>query len=275
MSPFPLDIPAVVALIGASGSGKSNIAAAFPRSWRLSLDQCREHVSDDAGAQDSTAAAVLVFDAVLSGRLARSLTTVVDTTNTERAVRAALVERAHRHQMPAIAILVPTDLAICQARQQRRDPNRHVPAPVVARQHADVPSRDQLLTEGFDQVHLSTDLDLLGLLLKRSATAGMDTLADIRATFGPDLASVFSFDPDSSDSSGTFAVAGRTLTVRWSDHVEIFDQHWQGRVDTSSCESCGGTGVWVKVTDAADLLALYNGCPPAELFCDACDAPPW
>jgi hypothetical protein len=31
----------------AAGSGKTRIAAAFPRSWRLSLDDCRERVADD------------------------------------------------------------------------------------------------------------------------------------------------------------------------------------------------------------------------------------
>lgn len=33
--------------------------------------------------------------------------------------------------------------------------------------------------------------------------------------------------------------------------------------------------MWVKVTDAADLLAVYNGQPPEELFYDRCDVPDW
>ncbi|MER6736522.1 hypothetical protein [Streptomyces puniciscabiei] len=137
-----------------------------------------------------------------------------------------------------------------------------------------MPTGGQLLTEGFDQVHAAADLDPLHLLLARSAAAGLDPLAEVRATFGPDLAAVFAFDPDSPDSTGSFAVAGRQLTVRWSDHGEVFDHHWQARLDTETCETCGAA-VWVKVTDAADLLAVYNGQPPEELFCDHCDVPDW
>ncbi|WP_438490738.1 hypothetical protein [Streptomyces sp. S186] len=166
-----------------------------------------------------------------------------------------------RYRMPTIAIVARTELATCQARQDARPTNRQVPAQTIARQHAGVPTGEQLLAEGFDQVHDAADLDLLYLLLARSATASFDPLAEIRATFGP-------------DSVGVFAVAGRQLTVRRSDHAEVFDHHWQAHLQGRTCESCGGTA-WVKVTDAADLLAVYNGQPPEELFCDWCDVPDW
>ncbi len=36
--------------VGAAGCGRTRIAAAFPRSWRLSLDDCREMVCGDFSA---------------------------------------------------------------------------------------------------------------------------------------------------------------------------------------------------------------------------------
>lgn len=42
---LPLPEPALYVIIGAAGSGKTHIAAAFPRSWRLSLDACRARVA--------------------------------------------------------------------------------------------------------------------------------------------------------------------------------------------------------------------------------------
>ncbi|MER6736523.1 hypothetical protein [Streptomyces puniciscabiei] len=54
LASFPLPVPALYVLIGAAGSGKTRIATAFPRTWRLSLDDCRERVADDPGLQDST-----------------------------------------------------------------------------------------------------------------------------------------------------------------------------------------------------------------------------
>ncbi|AXK34662.1 ATP-binding protein [Streptomyces armeniacus] len=266
--------PGLYVLIGPAGSGKTNIAAAFPRTWRLSLDDFREQVADDAGAQASTRDAVAVFDAALSGRLARRLPTLVDSTNTELAVRARLLERAHRHGMLAVAIAVRTPLETCQERQNARPANRQVPTETIAWQRAGVPFAEQLLSEGFDEVRDAADLDLLHLLLARSVAAGFDPLAEVRAAFGPDLARAFAFDSDSSGSTGAFTVAGRQLAVRWSEDGDVFDHHWQARLDSEPCEDCGSP-VWVKVNGARDLLDVYRGQAPDEPFCQSCDTPDW
>ncbi|MFI7501843.1 hypothetical protein ACIBVL_25840 [Streptomyces sp. NPDC049687] len=42
-----LPTPGLYLTIGAARSGKTRIATAFPRTWRLSLDDCRERVADD------------------------------------------------------------------------------------------------------------------------------------------------------------------------------------------------------------------------------------
>ncbi|MFC0602297.1 AAA family ATPase [Streptomyces palmae] len=269
LAPLPLPTPALYVLIGAAGSGKTHIATAFPRDWRLSLDACRQRISD-AGDQAATPDAVTLFDAALNGRLARRRPTVVDATSTNLADRAHLVKYAHQHQLPAVAIAARTPLALCLARQAPRPTNRQVPEHVVTEQHAGVPTTEQLLKEGFDQVHDATDLDLLRLLLERSAAAGPNALAAVRAAFGDDLARVFAFDAGDR-SRGAFVVAGRQLAVRWWDEAEPYEAHWEARLD-GTCPGCGDGTLWVEVTSARDLLDVYNGGQPDEPVCDVCDA---
>lgn len=276
MTPARIDlsVPSLFVLVGAAGSGKSTVAAAFPPSWRLSLDACREQVSDDAGDQAATPAAAHVRDQVLAARLARGLSTVLDATHTDTGLRQWLAELAYaNHAMPAVAIVVRTPLDVCQARQAARPQNRRVPLDVVAAQHTGVPTAEQLRAEGFDQVHDADDLDLLGMLLTRSAATPPDTLADIRAAFGDDLAGVFAFDPDSEDSIGAFAIAGREITVRRWDGGGAHAQHWQVRIETEWCDRCGGFVPWATVADAVDLLAVDRGEVPDDLHCDRCDSP--
>ncbi|MDX3232512.1 AAA family ATPase [Streptomyces sp. ME19-01-6] len=271
---LPLRDPALYVIIGAAGGGKTRIAAAFPRSWRLSLDACRARVADNAGSQTATPAALAVFDAALAGRLDNGLSTVIDNTSTERAHRAGLIERAHRHGLLAVAIVARTSLTVCQARQAARPDNLQVPAHVIEDQHQGVPSTQQLLSEGFDQAYDADRLDLMRLLLERSAAAGLDTFADVRATFGPDLATVFAFDPDGEDSRGAFTVAGRTVAARWSDDGEPFDHHWQAQL-TDTCPDCG-RALWARVTGAQDLLNVYTGQTGKLLddpLCPVCDTP--
>ncbi|WTX00943.1 ATP-binding protein (plasmid) [Streptomycetaceae bacterium NBC_01309] len=270
--PAGLDVPSLIVLIGAAGAGKSTVAAAFPASWRLSLDACRQQVSDDAGDQTATPDAANVRDHILSARLSRGLPTVLDATHTDTGLRQWLAKLAFAWEMPAVAITVRTLLEVCQARQAARPENRQVPLDTVATQHAAVPTAEQLYAEGFGQVCDAAALDLLGMLLARSAATPPDMLADVRAAFGDDLADVFAFDPDSEDSHGVFAVAGREITVRWWDGGGAYAPHWQARIDTEWC-GCGGYVLWATVVDAVDLLAVYRGEVPDDLHCDRCDVP--
>lgn len=273
MYPLPFPETGVFVLIGAAGSGKTHIAAAFPRSWRLSLDDFRGRVADDAGSQTATRAAVAVFDATLAGRLQHKKPTVIDCTNTNQYHRVSLIDRAHSHGLPAVAIVVRTSLAVCQARQATRPENRQVPPHIIERQRQGVPSEQRLLNEGFDQVHDADRLDLMRLLLERSAAVGLDPLVDVRATFGPDLAAVFAFDPDE-DTRGAFTIAGRTVAVRWCDDGDPFDHHWQVRLDSDNCPDCDHA-LWVRVTSARDLLDAYTGQTgqlPDDPLCTVCDA---
>jgi predicted kinase len=262
--------PALYVLIGAAGSGKSSVAAAFPTEWRLSLDDCRARVSDDAGDQAATAPALAVFQATLAGRLARRLPTIVDATSTHEPHRIALVDRARAHRVPAVALVVRTPLALCQARQHTRPPARQVPPDVVARQHQDIPYTAELLREGFAQAHDVTGLDLLRLLLERTAADGgpAGLRAEFRADFGDDLAAAVS--PHPVPGHLLLAVAGRELHLRRQDDGDPFDHGWQARLREPCPDGCDGA-LWTRVTGPADLLAVHLGGAPDETVCDRCD----
>ncbi|MFI5945545.1 AAA family ATPase [Streptomyces uncialis] len=261
--------PALYVLIGAAGAGKTAVAAAFPPAWRLSLDDCRAQVSGCAGDQGASVDALRVFDAVLAGRLARRLPTVVDATSTHHPHRIALVDRARTHRIPAVALVVRTPLTVCQARQHLRPPARQVPADVIARQHQSLPHTAELLREGFAQVHDVTKLDLLRMLLERVAAASPDGLrAEFRAVFGDDLAAAVSSHPVPGHLF--LAVAGSELLLRYRDEGDPFDHGWEARLPEPCPDGCGGA-LWTRVTDPGDLLAVHLGGDPDEARCDICD----
>lgn len=188
-----------------------------------------------------------------------------NSTNTDPAVRAHLLQRARTFGMPCIAILVPTDLATCLARQANRPPAKRVPDHVVVAQHATLTTGEQLLAEGWDTVHDATRLDLLHMALARAAAVEADPLDDIRAVFGTDLAAVFAFD-DSDYRHGRFTIAGRDLELR-SVRAQTYSHPWQARIG-GTCD-CGGS-LWVPASSPAELLAAYRGEPDSEAVCAHC-----
>ncbi|KMS74233.1 hypothetical protein ACM01_15055 [Streptomyces viridochromogenes] len=277
LAPAPLrlpDGPFLAALIGAAGSGKSRVARAFPPDCRLELDNYRWQATGAPGDQTATPTARAVFRELLDARLSRHLPTVVDSTNSEFDVRAYLLQRARSWQVPSIAIVFRTPVEECLARQETRLQDKQVPPDAINRQAAGVPTTTaQLIDEGFKYAYYADELDLLGLLLMRSATADPDPLVDVRRAFGEDLAAVFTWheERERGFATGTFAVAGREVKLRWMDDGDPYDHHWQARLNETCTDGCPGP-LWVKVSDAADLQTVYLGGVPDEPWCDGCDS---
>lgn len=143
-----------VILVGASGSGKTAFASQFPPSYVVCLDSYREMATDDAADQSATAVAAQIQDLLLDARLARCLTTVVDSTNVMPHVRANLLARARYWQRPTTAVLFDVPLAVAEVQNAAR--SRVVPTDVLRAQHQQLPSVDQLRAEGFGKVvHLA------------------------------------------------------------------------------------------------------------------------
>ncbi|MER5973300.1 ATP-binding protein [Streptomyces sp. NPDC002055] len=191
--------PSVVCLMGAAGSGKSTWASTWPDTQVLELDHFRALVSDEPGCQEATADAVFALQAVLEARLARRKMTVIDSTNTEAAVRTGLVQTARRHGVPAVALLVSTPASVCVERQADRSPDRAVPEDVVRRQHAEVVAAfPGLRDEGFQHVVIADNLHRLQPLLQRASDTrrrelgwdggdGLGNLLLVRRVFGAEV----------------------------------------------------------------------------------------
>ncbi len=144
--------PALVVLVGASGSGKSAWATARYRPQEIvSSDQLRGVVGSGEHDLDASADAFAVLDQIVTARLKRGLNTVVDTLGLDPVRRRAQLGAARRAGLPAVAVLFDTDAALCRRRNAQRD--RSVPAAVLDGQLQRVPAAARELdAEGWDLV---------------------------------------------------------------------------------------------------------------------------
>ena len=144
--------PALVVLVGASGSGKSTWAAQRYRAEEVvSSDALRGVVGSGPQDLDASADAFAVLEAIVSARLGRGLTTVVDTLGTDAERRRRWGAAARAAGMPAAVVLLDTPDEVCRRRNAERD--RPLPARALARQLARRREvADELAAEGWDVV---------------------------------------------------------------------------------------------------------------------------
>jgi protein phosphatase len=145
----------LVALVGASGSGKSTFAREhFGRFEVLSSDFCRGLVSNNENDQAATVDAFDVLNYIAGKRLAAGRLTVIDATNTQHDARRMLIELARTHDVLPVAIVFDVPERLCIARNAER-PDRNFGAAVVRRQREQLRrSIRRLAKEGFRKVHV-------------------------------------------------------------------------------------------------------------------------
>lgn len=152
-----LDIPdpALVVLVGPSGSGKSAFAARhFAPTQVLSSDRFRAMVADDEDDQSASADAFELLHLVAGKRLAAGRLTVIDATNVREGARRELLRLAREYGLPAVAIVLDLPVGLCMERNEQR-PERVVGAGVIRRHRANLhESLDSLSDEGFHAVHV-------------------------------------------------------------------------------------------------------------------------
>ena len=160
---------AVVAMIGASGSGKTTFARKhFKPTEVLSSDFCRGLVSDDENDQAATGDAFELLFTIARKRLDRRLLTVIDATNVKTEARKSVLALAReKHAIPvAIVLDVPTKL--CLERSQQRS-DRSLGAPVIRQQCSLLrQSLRELKREGFRYVYVLRGEEIEAATIERA-----------------------------------------------------------------------------------------------------------
>ena len=144
--------PALVVLVGASGSGKSTWAQERYRSAEIvSSDDLRGVVGSGRHDLDASKDAFALLDLIVAGRVRRGLTTVVDTLGLDPVRRAGWIDQARAQGLPTVAVTFDTPPDLCRSRNAARD--RPVPAKVLTDQLRNAAkTRDDLPHEGWDRV---------------------------------------------------------------------------------------------------------------------------
>lgn len=147
-----LPSPCVIILVGPGASGKSTWAAShFRPDSIVSSDRLRALVGDGEDDVAASTDAFAVLDEVVNRRIARRLTTVIDTLGLDPQRRAQWLGLARRHDLACVAVAFDTPAAECRARNRSRV--KKIPADVLTSQLRSWPaSRDALRAEGYDAV---------------------------------------------------------------------------------------------------------------------------
>ena len=104
-----LPSPCVVVLVGPGASGKSTWAAAqFPADTIVSSDRLRALVGTGEDDIEASTDAFVLLDEVVRRRLARRLTTVIDTLGLDAERRAGWLALARQSDMPCFAVDMAT-----------------------------------------------------------------------------------------------------------------------------------------------------------------------
>ena len=150
----------LVAMIGASGCGKSTFARThFKATEIVSSDFCRGLVSDDENNQSATGDAFELLHFIARKRLAAGRLTVVDATNVQVEARKPIVELAREFHVLPVAIVLNLPEKLCHQRNQTR-PDRQFGPHVVRNQSQQLRrSIRGLEREGFRHVFVLSSVD--------------------------------------------------------------------------------------------------------------------
>jgi len=171
LKPFNITLPelCVVALVGASGSGKSTWAASrFLPTEILSSDALRGWVADDQTDQSATSDAFDVLHFLGDKRLMRGKLVVVDATNVQPQARKSVLALARQQNVLAVAIVLNVSERTCQARNTART-DRKIPPHAITRQCRDLRQNLRgLRDEGFRYVYALREEDLDSAVVERT-----------------------------------------------------------------------------------------------------------
>lgn len=147
-----LPSPCVVVLVGPGASGKTTWADEhFPAATIVSSDRLRALVGSGEDDIAASTDAFALLDEVVRRRLARRLTTVIDTLGLDAARRTTWLRLAREHDLPCVAVAFDTPAAECRTRNRARA--KRIPADALTAQLKNwAATKDLLGTEGYDEV---------------------------------------------------------------------------------------------------------------------------
>lgn len=179
-----LPAPSLIVLVGPSGSGKSTWAAEhFASTEVVSSDALRAVVGAGEDDQAASTVAFELLEIIVTERLRRGLTTVIDTLGLDDDARVRWIGRAHEAAMPAHAIVFDTPDAVCRERNAARA--RPIPKSALDRQLARFKRvAPQLAQEAFDGVHEQRPVAVVTPSVARVSERAAGTTVKAAHTFG-------------------------------------------------------------------------------------------
>jgi F420-dependent oxidoreductase-like protein len=255
--------PCVVILVGPGAAGKSTWAAAhFPVDSVVSSDRLRALVG--AGEDDITASAdaFALLDDVVARRLARGLTTVIDTLGLDTERRRGWLALARRHGLPCVAVAFDTPAAECRSRNRARD--KRIPADALASQvRAWVTVRDLLPTEGYDAVLAPAPLRVVPApFVAAPAAAARQVERPTGLRFGLHLGE-YGFPGGPAATAAALREIGASAESAGFDAIYVMDHFRQipqvGRAFDDFLESYTVLSYLAAVTERVRLGALVTG----------------
>jgi F420-dependent oxidoreductase-like protein len=258
-----LPSPCVVVLVGPGASGKSTWAAThFPADAIVSSDRLRAVVGT---GEDDLAASVDAFallEEIVRRRLARRLTTVIDTLGLDADRRLGWLAMARQNDLPCVVVAFDTAAAECRERNRLRP--KRIPVDVLSSQlRAWAVIRGVLPDEGFDAVLEPRPVRVVPEAFVEAAQA-VDRQAK-RPTglrFGLHLGA-FTFD------GGSAATADRLVEIATAaesvgfDAIYVMDHFRQipqvGRAWDDFLESYTTLGYLAACTERVRIGALVTG----------------
>ena len=252
--------PCLVVLVGATAAGKSDWARAwFEPDQIVSSDRLRAVVGRGERDQRASRDAFELLDLIVAKRLARGLTTVIDTTGLEAKRRAAWRELAAAAGVPAHAVVIDAPEKVVRERNRAR--GAPVPPKVVAAQLREAAAVFAALgDEGFAGVHAAGPVELVPPgFLDAPAAAARQAEAPLALEFGLQI-SRFGWEGETREQLAAVARAAEDagFTSLWvMDHFLQIPQ--VGREWEDMLESYTTLGYLAGVTSRIRLGTLVTG----------------
>ncbi|HWM03783.1 MAG TPA: TIGR03560 family F420-dependent LLM class oxidoreductase [Actinophytocola sp.] len=258
-----LPSPCVVVLAGPGASGKTAWAGAhFPADSIVSSDRLRAVAG--AGEDDIAAStdAFALLEQIVAVRLARGLTTVIDTLGLDTDRRLAWLALARRHGLPCVAVAFDTPAAECRARNRGRD--KRIPADVLTTQLKSWRTvRTLLPTEGYDEVLAPQAVRTVSApFVAASAAVARQQERPTGLRFGLHL-SAFTFDGGTAETSKRLREIAAGAEEAGFDAIYVMDHFRQipqvGRAWDHFLESYTTLAYLAACTERIRLGALVSG----------------